>query len=34
MAEIQKEKAVVDEKYQNSELKKEEIRIKLENELT
>lgn len=33
IAEIQKEKAVLDEKLQNSELKKEEVRVKLENEI-
>lgn len=33
MAEIMKEKAVLDEKYQNSESKKEEVRIKYETEI-
>lgn len=33
MAEIQKERAVLDEKLTNSELKKEEQRVKYEQEL-
>lgn len=33
ISEIQKEKAVLDEKLQNSELKKEEMRVKMENEI-